>query len=367
MSALTVDSANKTEMIFIVGRSEIPSLTSVIVNGVEHSLGILKDFRKHPRLSRFLPEHGRLSLAWVHLEPAEVLDVHVHPTASMIVMCHGSGRTLGDCEASMIEGDIVAIPPGCRHGFVGTGERGLWALSIQFEGNGLYEDPAHSRVHFVAPARRNAEHLAQRNDELARDHTNNPLFTLIRSPQITDKSCRARLFDCIQVWSNCFHRLLLIRSATTELEQFQSLFERHLIEEFDHSATLAAERQREAQRIWDPVLDATAHWFLWKMLTLDNRGKTVLVHLVLETGAAVFHAVANPILSPYRETEYFEVHDEADREHRDMGLELLNGIDDNECRELERLQQEGWDMLNTLCARMATLAASSSTSKVETP
>ena len=83
----------------VIRRDDIPTLRSVVVDGEEHNLGILKDFRKHPDLAAFIPEHSRLSMAGVHLEPEEVLAIHAHPTGSHD--CHGfwcwadSGRPAG--------------------------------------------------------------------------------------------------------------------------------------------------------------------------------------------------------------------------------------------------------------------------------
>src|SRR5262249_36783357 len=128
----------------IIRREEIPTLRTAIVDGVQHNLGILKDFRAHPDLCSFLPEDARLAMSWVRLEPEERLDVHVHPIESMIVVAHGAGRTLGDLESPFSDGDIILIPRGCAHGFVGAGDWGFWALSAQFEARGLYEDPSHA-------------------------------------------------------------------------------------------------------------------------------------------------------------------------------------------------------------------------------
>src|SRR6185312_5101589 len=91
------------------------------------------------------------SISWGYLEPGETLGVHVHPTESLIVVATGQGRILGDLEADITDGDVVLIPGGCRHGFVGAGAHGYWALSIQFEGSGLYEDPSRPRSRFLRP------------------------------------------------------------------------------------------------------------------------------------------------------------------------------------------------------------------------
>src|SRR5436309_16140495 len=83
----------------IIRREHVPTLRSVTVDGVEHNLGILKDFRAHPDLRAFMPPDARLAMSWVSLTPGQTLESHLHPIESMIVVAHGQGRTLGDLEA----------------------------------------------------------------------------------------------------------------------------------------------------------------------------------------------------------------------------------------------------------------------------
>ena len=75
--------------------------------------------------------------------------------------------------------------------------------------------------------------------------------------------------------------------------------------------------------MWDPALEATANWFVWKMMTLNPREQTVLVHLVLEESSSVFSAGGEPdirrlrgkpITSPYTT--------KVNIGHKQMGTEL---------------------------------------------
>ena len=94
----------------VVSRDVIPSLKEVIVEGKTHNLGELLDFRKHPSLSTFIPDHARVSMSWVSLMPEEVLDTHRHPTSSMIIICEGEGKVVGDCQQDLKAGDVVIVP-----------------------------------------------------------------------------------------------------------------------------------------------------------------------------------------------------------------------------------------------------------------
>jgi len=132
----------------VISRLSIPSISTVLIDDVPHNIGQLCDFRKHPDLAAFIPENARHSFAWTGLKPHEELAAHEHPTSSMIIVCEGEGAVFGDCQQHIDAGDIVIVPPNHKHGFVGGGKNGLWTLSIQFEGTGLYENPEKPRVEF---------------------------------------------------------------------------------------------------------------------------------------------------------------------------------------------------------------------------
>jgi quercetin dioxygenase-like cupin family protein len=133
----------------IIRRADVPAIYEVEENGTKHVLGEHRDFSRHPALRAFIPEKARLSMSWAFLTPGQVLDPHLHPIRSMIVICRGSGKLLGDKTCTLEEGDIVAVGPGCLHGFVGGERDGLQVLSIQFEERGLYEDVENALVTFA--------------------------------------------------------------------------------------------------------------------------------------------------------------------------------------------------------------------------
>lgn len=134
---------------FVVSRKDIPAISSIMVNGELYDLGLLKDLRKHSKLANFLPDTARVSISWTRLLKNEVLAIHQHPTLSIIIITEGKGRTMGDCHENVQAGDIIVVPVNAKHGFVGEGKKGFWALSLQFEGLGLYEDTSNPRVNFL--------------------------------------------------------------------------------------------------------------------------------------------------------------------------------------------------------------------------
>ena len=342
----------------IVRRADIPAISQIEVDGHVHRLGIHQDFRRHPVLQEWLPEHARLSLAWVHLEAGEALAVHAHPTVSVIIVTSGHGHCLGDLDADFAEGDVIVVPAGARHGFLGVGPHGYWALSAQLEGDGLYENLTEARVRFESSSVKppGLDRLLALNARLMAEYVHNPLFTLIEGDQVKDKAKRGRLLDAIQVWSNFYQKMVLLRSGLADNPAFSPLAEDHLAEEFQHNKRLANDRGTELTRLWDPVLEAGSAWFTWKMLTLDDTAKTALIHLVLEGGSKVFHIRAHPVMARFGETDHFSVHDEADEDHFTMGLKAIEGLTEPQYAHLQAVVTEGWDMLNLICARMAELA-----------
>jgi mannose-6-phosphate isomerase-like protein (cupin superfamily) len=338
----------------IVGRDDIPALTSVVVDGVEHSLGILKDFRRHRHVAAFLPEDARLSLSWVRLEVGEKLEIHVHSVDSMIVVGHGNGMVLGDLEAPFSDGDIILIPRGRRHGFEGAGSDGFWALSTQFEDRGLYERPNEPLVKFESE--NGLVELLSRNRRYCEEHRANPIFNFVTSERIADPERRRRFLSCVQVWSNYFQKAVMGRTVFTDHPGYAALFRRHLDDEYGHDTGLAKDRGPEASTVWDPVLEGISSWFITKMLSLDNLEKLVLVHLVLEDAGSTFHGVAGPAMAQFGETSYFALHSKDDDAHVRMALQALEGQEKSTYDHLMEIQRQGWDMLNTLCARMVEVA-----------
>ncbi|SRR5260370_5712744 len=337
----------------VISRAEIPALRTVVVDDVERDIGQLLDFSKHSALSSFLPEESATSLSWVHLDPDQVLEVHVHPVASMVIVAEGSGRTCGDVEVDMQAGDIVLIPAGVEHGFVGAGANGFWALSLQFEGRGLYENRESPLVTFSASCINSLLSGSRRRSEAFRA---NPIFDLIDSGALEDHETRGLFMRLLQVWSNAFASAMLARSALTENPAYATVFRKHLDEEFGHDRLLDKQRDDDRALPRDAVLRATSQWFTLKMLTLDDADKAVLVHLVLEAAASTFMPIARQIFGGDETSmNYFDVHDDADEAHMAMVAYLLNDLDPKTCRRMHETLGEGWDMFEAMCARIAEL------------
>ncbi|MCR9205314.1 MAG: cupin domain-containing protein, partial [Halobacteriovoraceae bacterium] len=195
----------------IFSREDLESIHKVVVAGEEKNLGTLKNFSSSQFLKETLPSY--FSCSWVHLSNTEVLEDHVHATDSMIIVAEGEGSVSGNLNCSFKEGEIVYVPAGNEHGFQGRGENGFWALSIQFEEVGLYEDKNDPLVRFIQREndRISYENFIALNERFGQEFQKNPIFQISTEELNIDPTKKAKLLDCLQVMSNSFQRLMYSR------------------------------------------------------------------------------------------------------------------------------------------------------------
>jgi mannose-6-phosphate isomerase-like protein (cupin superfamily) len=351
----------------VITRAEIPALHTVMEGGREHVLGILKEFRRHERLGAFLPKDYRVAIAWVHLDRGQTLEPHIHPVDSMILICRGSVLALGDREVELHEGDILLVPHDSRHGFTGSGIDGFWGISMQFDSRGLYEDINDPWASFldadVASRVNTAETpfslLIAENDRYLTHFSKHRLFTMAQHGFFATDRRRGRFFDCFQVWSNYFQRMLQLRAAVTEDTVYATLAQGHLHEELGHNTLLQGDRD-QFRSIWDPLLESSCAWFTWKMMSLGDLERVVLVHLVVEASAGVFYKEMAAVMGHPEAANHLNAHrGTTDNRHLDMGLDFLKYTPLGAVDRLLAIQKQGWDMLGALFSRMADLVAMS--------
>jgi quercetin dioxygenase-like cupin family protein len=345
----------------LVRRDDVPSMRTIVVDGVEHWLGHVKDFTRNAALVDFLPKDNRISMAWVRLEAGERLDEHIHPVDSMILMCEGGSRTLGDVREVMNAGDVLLVPQGRPHGFIGMPPNGFWGLSLQFDSRGLYENIEDPWASFLAddqPAQAGggsiAEQLFQKNEEYAERFDKHRLFALVRNGLLDKPEARRRFLDCFQVWSNHFQKMVLARVMTLQHPMFEDLAWLHLVEELGHNRDLAKSRAN-LQPVFDPVLEASCAWFPWKTGLIGDAEKVVLIHLVVEASATFFYKHIQPIMAATDSGKHFDTHNIADDGHVEMGYAFLRKLPLEDGQPLFQIQRQGWAMLTTVMGRIADL------------
>jgi mannose-6-phosphate isomerase-like protein (cupin superfamily) len=344
----------------VIARETIPPITSVQEGGEVHSLGELRDFRWNDQLREFMtarPAGEGFSISWVQLKYGETLDPHRHPIQSMMVFYGGSGQMLGDRTGPVLAGDIVFVPAGCEHGFVG-GLDGLYGLSIQF-GSGLYTVPEKPRVLFSEEAN-DFESVLAYNEKRIEGFVKRPIFEVLADGTLEDPVKRKRYLDALQIWVDGNQTLLFSRQATCAEPGYAGVFLQHMKEELGHDA-LHKERASGppagdapgGRR--DSVMEAVTNWFAYQMYVLDNAEKTAILHLVIENASAAYHKLAMPVLSKYVSNEYFEVHVENDGEHAAMGAALLRRESPKTYARLRQIVGEAWDMLEMMTDRVAEI------------
>jgi quercetin dioxygenase-like cupin family protein len=349
----------------LVRRDDVPSMRTIVVNGVEHWLGHVKDFTKNTNLAEFLPKDNRISMAWVRLEAGEELTPHVHPVPSMILIVEGSAKTTGDKHAVMNAGDALLVPQRRPHGFIGMAPNGFWGLSIQFDSRGLYEDIEDPWATFLAQEKSSeaaggqVEQLFKKNEEYMERFDKHRLFVLVRNGMLKDPVARRKFLDCFQVWSNYFQKMVLNRVVTLQNPAFEELAWAHLTDELGHNRDLAKSRS-DLQPVFDPVLEGVCSWFASKVGMISDIEKVVLVHLVVEASAVYFYKHVQPAMTSNATQGHFDKHKSDDEAHVAMGYDFLRNVTSADWPRLFEIQRQGWSMLMSVMGRVADLVVHTS-------
>jgi quercetin dioxygenase-like cupin family protein len=348
---------NEMTDVSVISRGDIRAITSVLVDGQQHFLGEHRDFRRNANLHRFIPEEGRYSFSWVRLRNGEVLDNHEHPTKSMILVCHGSVHLAGDTNRLLVEGDAVCVPPGKKHGFRTEPNQEFYGLSIQFEGEGLYENEIAPRVGFISSQNSPYADLDSLNKSLLERHSHNSLFKLFETGVLRDDVMRRKRFmECLYVWSRYFQKMLHARQAFCTNDSLLSLYTDHLREEFGHDELLRTQNGLEGGA-YDPALESASLWFVNKMLSADESEKIVVVHMVVESSGHLFGNATKDLFPkvPAADDSYFEVHAEADDGHSAIGRPYLQHLTPSEFPKLMETCRQAWHQMDIVHERIAAL------------
>lgn len=200
----------------------------------------------------------------------------------------------------------------------------------------------------------NEESLYQQQAQCLQKFENSQLLKILSSTEINKKEIRNNILDCIQILANYFQKIVMLRSAFTQNAVLSAMARMHLNEELGHDAILMKERSNKSIP-FDPILDSSMAWFCWQMFTLNDLEKTVLMHWVLESSAYCFFTHAKIVFNRYDEMEYFQIHSEADEEHKDIAAALLNNLRPEEYASLETILVQGWSVMTAACDRIAEL------------
>jgi len=335
-------------------RADMETIKSIKENGIEKLLGEVKNFRANEEMNRFIPEQARLAVSWVRLAKNEKLDVHVHPISSLYIICEGEAILLGDgVDRRAVPGDVICIPPGADHGFIGAGDNGYWGLSIQFEERGLYEDPSKPLVTFDQDPYAYYHQLKAHNARYIERYQDNKIFTAFAKDKTFSEAKKSLFLDYLQILSDQFQKMVLLRSALCEDVRFSRFFSEHLKEEFGHDEVLRNSRDNLQVRE-DAIFEALCIWFNHQMITLDNLEQAILVHFVIEGSAFVFYNNIKHVFDPSKQN-HFEDHSEFDGDHQEVDKAFFKGMTEEQFQRVKAVLDKGWSMVEKQYARLAEL------------
>ncbi len=203
------------------------------------------------------------------------------------------------------------------------------------------------------------ERVARHNEQRQREYEASDLIRLLTDASTTDETKKAVL-TYLQPWSNAFQRMISARVTFESDPELRALALEHQEEEIGHDKILARSRADDRQLVWDPVIEAGASWFVDQFGILPGVQRAVLAHLALEAGSLVFSQAGT---RAFPEDEYFDLHDEADVEHLEMGYELLRRRSDWTVDDVVTVLDRAWQVIGVVsdriaeCARRDTVAA----------
>lgn len=200
----------------------------------------------------------------------------------------------------------------------------------------------------------NEECLYRQQEQCLKNFQESHLLKILSSTELDKKETRDKMLDSIQIFANYFQKIVMLRSVFTHGPILSSMAQMHLNEELGHDVILMKERSNKSTP-FDPILDSSMAWFCWQMFKLNDLEKTVLMHWVLESSAYCFFIHAKTVFDRYGEMKYFQIHSEADEEHKDIDPALLNSLRPEEYARLEMILVQGWSVMTAACDRIAEL------------
>jgi hypothetical protein len=196
------------------------------------------------------------------------------------------------------------------------------------------------------------ERVARHNEQRQREYEASDLIRLLTDVSTTDETKKAVL-TYLQPWSNAFQRMISARVTFESDPELRALALEHQEEEIGHDKILARSRADDRQLVWDPVIEAGASWFVDQFAVLPGVQRAVLAHLALEAGSLVFSQAGT---RAFPDDEYFDLHDEADVEHLEMGYELLRRRGDWTVDGVVEVLDRAWQVIGVVSDRIAERA-----------
>jgi len=329
------------EQIKIVKRNTIPPLQAT---SAAHGKGAveLRDFRWHEQLRDFMPLASDFSVTWVQLTPGERMPLRVSESDELIVVYGGSADLVGDLSRTVAAEDVIVVPSGCQHGFIG-GPQGLEALALRLG------ESAVATGESANEGTASLEALLELNDACYEAFRKRAIFDLMSDGTLNDPIRRSAFRDALRLWISQSGALLWVRQATCVDPRFAQSFLRQTSQQLDRGILIDAALTRlSSDTARDPILMAFGDWFTRQMYLLDNVEKVAVADLVIDR--------ANAALGESDEAcRFWGAGSAANLEGT---LLLLRGESPRTYARLEKLIAEAWDMIGGMTDRVVELTRS---------
>jgi hypothetical protein len=196
------------------------------------------------------------------------------------------------------------------------------------------------------------ERVARFNEERQREYGESALIRLLTDESTAPETKKAVL-TYLQPWSNAFQRMISSRVTFESDPELYALALEHQQEEIGHDAILRRSRAEDTRVVWDPVIEAGASWFVDQFAVQPGVKKAALAHLALEAGSLVFSQAGT---KAFPDDEYFDLHDEADVGHLEMGYDVLRERTDWTADGVIEVLDRGWQVIGVVSDRIAANA-----------
>jgi hypothetical protein len=201
-------------------------------------------------------------------------------------------------------------------------------------------------------SQQDVERIARYNEQRQREYESSELIQLLVDENTSGETKKAVL-TYLQPWSNAFQRMISARVTFETDPELRTLALEHQQEEIGHDTILARSRADDHRVVWDPVIEAGASWFVDQFAVLPGVQRAVLAHLALEAGSLVFSQAGT---RAFPDDPYFELHDEADVAHLEMGYQVLRQRTDWTEEDLITVLDRAWQVITVVSDRIAECA-----------
>ncbi|MDE1462743.1 cupin domain-containing protein [Spartinivicinus poritis] len=326
-------------------------MTNASVSGESIDIGEYKVFNQRNKLDAlFSGFEKELFIAWISLQPNQTIPVHKRSMSSLIIVCKGAGKCIGEYDADLQEGDAISVPAETLHGLIANQNEPLTCLCIQSDGKPIYHtddvkhrvksEPANYFEAFISSKNKFEEQFRQVCQQTQKKIQENGL--------VFEKV----FYGYLKRWSQSFQQILFLRQSLVSDAEFSKIFSQHLDEEIGHDKYL-----EKFVYIKNQDIEAYCAWFERKIQLVSDVEKAIIVHTVLETAGEIFSANIQS-RNKGKISEYIELHAELDEGHANICDPHIKDYVYSNFNKAVELCSDSWEILIKLFTTILSLSVS---------